>query len=81
MMSKNHLRDIPPGTLKITDFSLYTELAVGTDFLRDPSNTFSEPSKVIDHFVNCNHKLLYLSRSLNIDNLLAQVTTGNCALT
>ena len=79
-MNNPNLRDMPPSSLKITDFSLHPQFPIRTDFLCDSGDTLGEPGKIVDHFVNRNYKLLYLSGSLYVDDFLTKVTPRNCAL-
>jgi hypothetical protein len=79
-IGSNNLRDLLPCSFDIADFGLYSQFTLSTHFSGYSSDLSGEDRQLVNHVIDGINQIQDLSRNLDTDHLLGQVTTSDCGL-
>jgi hypothetical protein len=75
-----NLRDLLPCSFNITDFGLYSQFPLRSHFSGYTSDLCSEDRQLVNHIIDSIDQIQNLSRYLDTDDLLGQITSGDSGL-
>ena len=76
----DNLRDLLPCSLDITNFGLYSQFTLRSHFSGYTSDLCGEDRQLVNHIINSVDQIQNLSRYLDTDDFLGQITTRNSGL-
>ena len=77
---KDNLRDLLPCSFDIANFGLYSQFTLRSHFSSYTSDLCGEDRQLVNHIVDSIDQIQNLSRYLDTDDLLGQITSGDSGL-
>jgi hypothetical protein len=75
-----NLRDLLPCSFDVANFGLYSQFTLRSHFSGYTSDLCSEDRQLVNHIIDSIDQIQNLSRYLDTDNFLSQITTSDSSL-